>query len=192
MVVKVGVLAIQGDFLEHLEVLRRLKAEAVPVRLPEEMEGLQGLIMPGGESTTIGKLVKEYGLDRAIKARAGKDLAVFATCAGMILLAKKAEGLPFPSLGLLDVEVRRNAYGRQVDSFEADIDVPSLRNGSFHAIFIRAPVIEKIGPEVEVLASLDKTIVAVRQGRIMAATFHPELTRDLRFHAYFLNSLVKA
>lgn len=189
---KIGVLAIQGDFLEHQEVLKRLKAEAVAVRLPEDLDGLEGLIIPGGESTTIGKLLQEYKLDKAIKAKGGKELAIFATCAGMILLSKKAEGLPFPPLGLLDIEVRRNAYGRQVDSFEADIDVPALRNGNFHAVFIRAPVIEKVGPEVEVLARLDNNIIAVRQGKIMAAAFHPELTKDLRFHAYFLNSLVKA
>lgn len=189
---KIGVLAIQGDFLEHQEVLKRLKAEAVPVRLPEDLEGLQGLIIPGGESTTIGRLLQEYRLDKAIKAKGGKELAIFATCAGMILLAKKAEGLPFPPLALLDIEVRRNAYGRQVDSFEAEIDVPLLRNGNFHAIFIRAPIIAKVGPQVDVLARLDDNIIAVQQGKILATTFHPELTKDLRFHAYFLNSLVKA
>lgn len=189
---KIGVLAIQGDFLEHQEVLKRLKAETVPVRLPADLEGLQGLIIPGGESTTIGRLLQEYGLDKAIKAKGGKELAIFATCAGMILLAKKAEGLPFPPLALLDIEVRRNAYGRQVDSFEAEIDVPSLRNGNFRAVFIRAPIIAKVGPQVDVLARLDDNIIAVQQGKILATSFHPELTRDLRFHAYFLNSLVKA
>lgn len=188
---KIGVLALQGDFLEHQEALKKLKAEAVAVRLPEDMEGLQGLIIPGGESTTIGRLLQEYGLDKVLKARGGKELAIFATCAGMILLAKKAEGLPFPPLSLLDIEVCRNAYGRQVDSFEADIDVPALHNGAFRAVFIRAPVIEKVGAEVEVLAKLNDSVIAVRQGKIMAAAFHPELTRDLRFHAYFLNSLVK-
>ncbi len=185
-------MAIQGDFLEHREVLKGLKAEAVEVRLPGDLEGLQGLIIPGGESTTIGKLLHEYELVEAIKEDGGKGLAIFATCAGMILLAKKAVGLPFPPLGLLDIEVQRNAYGRQLDSFEADIDVPVLRNGAFHAVFIRAPIIEKVGPKVEVLARLENNIIAVKQGKIMAAAFHPELTRDLRFHAYFLNSLVKA
>lgn len=192
MSVKIGVLAIQGDFLEHEEVLKRLKAEAVAVRLPEDLEDLHGLIIPGGESTTIGRLLHEYKLVEAIKAKGGKGLAIFATCAGMILLAKKADGLPFPPLALLDIEVQRNAYGRQLDSFETDIDVPVLRNGAFHAVFIRAPIIQKVGPQVEVLARLDNKIIAVRQGKIMAAAFHPELTRDLRFHAYFINSLVKS
>lgn len=192
MVVKIGVLAIQGDFKEHQEALESLKAEAVPVRLPEQLEEVKGLIIPGGESTTIGKLLREYKLDEALKSRAGKGMAIFATCAGMILLSKKAEGLPFPPLGLLDIEVKRNAYGRQVDSFETGIDVPSLHNGKFNAVFIRAPVIEKVGPQVQVLARLEDSIIAIQQGNIMATTFHPELTGDMRFHAYFLNSLVKA
>lgn len=189
---KVGVLALQGAFLEHQEVLHRLGVEANQVRLPEELEGLQGLIIPGGESTTIGKLLKEYRLDEAIKDKVGAGMAIFATCAGLILLARKAGGLPFPSLGLIDIEVQRNAYGRQVDSFEADIEVPALPDGTFHAIFIRAPVINRVEPEVEVVARLGDDIVAARQGKLLVATFHPELTRDLRFHAYFLNALARA
>ena len=185
---KIGVLALQGDFLEHIETLKKLKVEAIPIRLPHELDGLDGLIIPGGESTTLRRLGLEYNVLPAIKELQRKGLAIFGTCAGMILLAKKATELDNGSLGLIDIEVKRNAFGRQVDSFEADIKVPVLGEAPFHAVFIRAPLIEKVGQGVEVLARLSNgTIVAAIQGKVLVASFHPELTSDLRFHAYFLN-----
>lgn len=186
----IGVLALQGAFAEHIAMLRRLKAEAWEVRLPRDLEGVNGLIIPGGESTTIGKLAVEYGLLKPIRALAGQGKPIWGTCAGMILLAKDIGGLAQPLLGLMDIRVKRNAFGRQVDSFEADLEIPALggNEAKFHAIFIRAPLIEAIGPEVEVLARLeDGTIVAARQGNLLATAFHPELTHDPRFHRYFLN-----
>lgn len=191
---KIGVLALQGDFREHIEMLRRLGVEAREVRLPRELEGLDGLIIPGGESTTIGKLAVEYGLIEPIRAMVQAGKPVWGTCAGMIVLAKDV-GMPQPLVGVMDVKVRRNAFGRQVDSFETDLDIPALENGTqpakpFHAIFIRAPLIEAVGPGVEVLAKLeDGTIVAARQGNLLATSFHPELTDDTRFHRYFLEKL---
>lgn len=186
----IGVLALQGAFAEHIAMLRRLKAEAWEVRLPKDLEGVDGLIVPGGESTTIGKLAVEYGLLKPIRALAGQGKPIWGTCAGMILLAKDIGGLAQPLLGLMDIRVKRNAFGRQVDSFEADLEIPALgeNEAKFHAIFIRAPLIEAVGPEVEVLARLeDGTIVAARQGNLLATAFHPELTYDPRFHRYFLN-----
>ncbi|MDO8635530.1 MAG: pyridoxal 5'-phosphate synthase glutaminase subunit PdxT [Dehalococcoidia bacterium] len=185
---KIGVLALQGDFFEHIETLKKLKVEAIPVRLPQELNGLNGLIIPGGESTTFRRLGTEYGLLSAIQEFTQNGHAVFGTCAGMILLAKKATDLNNGSLGLIDIEVKRNAFGRQVDSFEADLTVAVLGEAPFHAVFIRAPLIEKVGRDVEVLARLATgTPVAARQGKILVSSFHPELTSDLRFHAYFLN-----
>ena len=185
---KIGVLALQGDFFEHIETLNKLNVEAIPVRLPQELKGLNGLIIPGGESTTLRRLGTEYGLLSAIQEFTQNGHAVFGTCAGMILLAKKATDLNNGSLGLIDIEVKRNAFGRQVDSFEADLTVAVLGEAPFHAVFIRAPLIEKVGRDVEVLARLATgTPVAARQGKILVSSFHPELTSDLRFHAYFLN-----
>lgn len=185
---KIGVLALQGDFLEHLEMLRQLKVEAIPIRLPKELDSLDGLIIPGGESTTISRLGQEYGLLPRIKELRRKGLPIMGTCAGMILLARRATELENGSLGLIDIEVRRNAFGRQVDSFEADLDIPPLGKSPFHAVFIRAPLIEKVGQSVEVLAQLPEgTPVAARQGKVVVAAFHPELTGDSRFHAYFLS-----
>ena len=189
---KVGVLALQGDFLEHAQVLRRLGAEAVEVRLPRDLAGLQGLIIPGGESTTIGKLAATYGLLEPLRELA-RERAVWGTCAGAIFLARDAHrGQPL--LGLMDIVVARNAFGRQVDSFEIDLDIPALvveGNGQpspFHAIFIRAPLIESVGAGVEVLATLpDGRIVAVRQCRLLATAFHPELGGDDRFHRFFMS-----
>ena len=185
---KIGVLALQGDFLEHIEVLQRLGAEAVSVRLPQELMGLDGLIMPGGESTSIGRLMALNGLFTPIKGLAGEGFPIWGTCAGMILLAKRVAGLKLDPLGVMDIEVRRNAFGRQVDSFEVDLDIPALGELPFRAIFIRAPWIEGVGDGVEVLARLSNGIaVAARQGNRLASAYHPELTRDPRFHAYFLN-----
>lgn len=189
----IGVLALQGDFREHIEMLRSLGAEASEVRLPRELEGLDGLIIPGGESTTIGKIATEYGLIEPIRAMALAGKRIWGTCAGMIVLAKDV-GMRQPLVGVMDVRVKRNAFGRQVDSFETDLDVPALstvENGTrprpFHAVFIRAPLMESVGAGVQVLARLeDGTIVAARQGNLLATSFHPELTGDSRFHKFFM------
>lgn len=188
----IGVLALQGDFLEHLQVLKRLGVTGVEVRLPRDLEGLDGLIIPGGESTTIGKLAEHYRLMEPIRQLAGNK-PVWGTCAGAIFLSKDIHR-PQPLLRLMDIVVERNAFGRQVDSFEADLEVPvlgSAGNGQprpFHAVFIRAPLIERVGEGVEVLAKLpDGRIVAARQKNLLATSFHPELTPDDRLHRYFLN-----
>ncbi|MEK6574603.1 MAG: pyridoxal 5'-phosphate synthase glutaminase subunit PdxT [Chloroflexota bacterium] len=188
----IGVLALQGDFSEHMQALRRLGAVAGEVRLPRDLNGLDGLIIPGGESTTIGKLAAEYGLIDALRDF-GQTHALWGTCAGAILLSKDARR-PQPLLGLMDITVQRNAFGRQVESFEADLEIPVLSragNGHvrpFHAIFIRAPIIESVGASVEVLARLENgAIVAARQGHLLATSFHPELTRDSRLHQYFVD-----
>ena len=186
---KIGVLALQGDFHEHMAMVRRVGAEACEVRLPDELAGLDGLILPGGESTTIGKLAVSYGLIEPIRQMARAGRPVWGTCAGLILLARQAlGGVPQqPLLGLLDVAVVRNGFGRQVDSFEADLEVPALGLPAFRAVFIRAPYVQKWGPAVEVLARLeDGRVVAVRQGPLLGTAFHPELTDDERFHRYFV------
>ena len=188
----IGVLALQGDFAEHASVLRRLGSEAQEVRRPEELSGLDGLIVPGGESTTVCRLMTEYGLAEPLRRLAQDSFPVWGTCAGMIVLARQASDLDWPTLGALDIAVRRNAFGRQVDSFETDLPVPSLGSAPFHAVFIRAPAVEEVGDDVEVLATLeDGQVVAVRQGNALATAFHPELTADDRFHRYFLE-LVRA
>jgi pyridoxal 5'-phosphate synthase pdxT subunit len=171
----IGVLAVQGNFREHCAILRRLGAEVVEVRLPEQLAGLDGLVIPGGESTAIRRLMRLYGLDDAIREFEGP---VFGTCAGMILLDRS-------HLGLVDVDVERNAYGRQLASFEGELD---LRDGGapMHGIFIRAARVAEVGPEVEVLASHENTPVLLRQGRFLVASFHPELTDDTRVHERFL------
>ncbi len=185
---RIGVLAAQGAFAEHIAALRRLEAEALPVRLPSQLEGLNGLIIPGGESTSISKLMLHYDLASRIKSLAADGLAVFGTCAGMILMAENVPDSDIEPLGLMDITVRRNAFGRQVDSFETELAIPALGEQPFPAVFIRAPVVECSHSTVEVLARLaDGTAVAVRQGRLLAAAFHPELTDDLRFHRYFLD-----
>jgi len=185
---KIGVLAMQGAFIEHIAALRRLGVEAVPVRLSGEFQGLNALVIPGGESTTIGKLMRDYSLVDGLRNLIARGFPVMGTCAGMILLAKQVRGLKQHTLEAMDIEVRRNAFGRQVDSFETALDVPVLGQHPFPAIFIRAPWIEKVGDKVQVLASLpDGTAVAVRQGNMIATAFHPELTDDPRFHEYFLS-----
>jgi 5'-phosphate synthase pdxT subunit len=188
--ITIGVLAIQGGVIEHIQKIARIGAVPKEVRLPEDLRGLDGLILPGGESTTIGKLAVRFGLVDPIREFA-KNHAVWGTCAGAILMAKDT-GSSQPLLGLLDITVRRNAFGRQVDSFEIDLDVPALasvsdgENRPFHAIFIRGPRIEDAGPQAEILVTLpDGSIVGVRQGLLMATAFHPELSRDDRFHRYF-------
>ena len=184
---KIGVLASQGAFAEHIAVLRRLGVEAVPVRLPRELRGLDGLIIPGGESTSIGKLMQDYKLVNEIKGLVQNGLPVFGTCAGMILLAKKVSGSYLEYLGLMDITVVRNAFGRQRESFEVELSIPALGEEPFPGVFIRAPMIEQANGSVAMLSKLaDGTGVAARQEKILASAFHPELTDDLRFHRYFL------
>nr|WP_165363930.1 MULTISPECIES: pyridoxal 5'-phosphate synthase glutaminase subunit PdxT [unclassified Meiothermus] len=187
MSVKIGVLALQGDFREHKQMLQSLGVEALEVRKQEQLEGLSGLIVPGGESTTIGKLAREYGLEQAVRERVEQgSLAVWGTCAGAIWLAKEILGYPEqPRAGLLDIAIRRNAFGRQVDSFEEPLEIQGFTT-PFHAVFIRAPVIERVGPGVEVLAREGNRVVLVRSGRLMASSFHPELTEDSRLHRLFV------
>ena len=188
---KIGVLALQGDFAEHIAMLQRLKVDAAEVRLPEHLKGLDGLIIPGGESTTIGKLATDFGLMEPLR-EFGQRHAIWGTCAGAIFLSKDARRSQ-PLLNLMDIQVERNAFGRQVDSFEADLDVPELKavtgkNGPYHAVFIRAPIISSVGGDTKVLAATaDNRIVAAQQGHLLATSFHPELTRDARFHEYFLS-----
>jgi 5'-phosphate synthase pdxT subunit len=185
---KVGVLAMQGAFAEHIAILRRLGVEAIPIRVAGELRGLNGLVIPGGESTTIGKLMREYRLTEELKRLIAKGFPVWGTCAGMILLAKEVAGHEQQLLGAMDIRVRRNAFGRQVDSFEVALDVPVLGHPPFPAVFIRAPWIEKAGDGVEVLARLpDGKPVAAREGNLVVTAFHPELTSDPRFHEYFLS-----
>jgi 5'-phosphate synthase pdxT subunit len=185
---KIGVLASQGAFIEHITALKKLDIDALPVRLPGELKGVDGLILPGGESTTISKLMDAYDLMQNIAALTRDGMPLFGTCAGMIMMAKKISGNGATSLGLMDIAVKRNAFGRQVDSFEVDVDVPALGKAPFHAVFIRAPLIEQCEHGVEVLAKRkDSTIIAARQGKMLVTAFHPELTNDLRFHRYFLD-----
>jgi 5'-phosphate synthase pdxT subunit len=186
---RIGVLAAQGAFAEHIATLEKLQVAAIPVRLLQELKGLDGLIIPGGESTSISHLMLAYNLMSEIRKLAKNGFPVFGTCAGMILLARNisdADGIT--PLGVMDLTVRRNAFGRQVDSFETELKIPVLGEKPFPGIFIRAPLIEQAGKEVEILATLaDGNIVAVRQGNLLAAAFHPELTGDSRFHRYFLD-----
>jgi pyridoxal 5'-phosphate synthase pdxT subunit len=186
----IGVLASQGAFAEHIAALTKLHTEAVPVRLPGQLSGLDGLIIPGGESTTMSLLMSGYNLVSEIVALAGRGVPLFGTCAGMIMMAKIVQGNTMHNLGVMDITVKRNAFGRQVDSFETDLMIPALGDEPFPAVFIRAPLIEACGTTVEVLAKLpDGRIVAARQGSMLAAAFHPELTDDLRFHQYFLDTV---
>jgi 5'-phosphate synthase pdxT subunit len=185
---KIGVLAAQGAFAEHIAALNKLDIEAVPVRLPKELKGTAGLIIPGGESTTISRLMADYDLVRKITGLVGSGLPVFGTCAGLILMARQISGNSTRSLGLMDITVRRNAFGRQIDSFETELKIPVLGEMNFPGVFIRAPKIENCADNVEVLARLTNgTIVAARQGKLIATAFHPELTNDLRFHRFFLD-----
>ena len=186
---KIGVLALQGAFAEHIAILERLKVEAIPVRLPQQLEGLDGLIIPGGESTTITKLMAHYKLKNKIIELATRGFPIFGTCAGMIVLAGElsSSGGVKPT-GVMDIKVNRNAFGRQVESFETEINIPALGKKPLTGVFIRAPLIESVGKKTEVLARLsDGTIVAARQGKLLVSSFHPELTDDTRFHQYFLD-----
>lgn len=188
----VGVLALQGAFIEHEQRLRELGATPVEVRLPEDLSGLDGLIIPGGESTTIGKLATTFGLIEPLREFA-RDKPTWGTCAGMIFLARDIGIDRQPILGLMDIVVNRNAFGRQIDSFETDLTIKGLDNGPFHAMFIRAPIITEAGPEVDVISRLeDGRIVAAQQGHWLVTAFHPELTKDSRLHARFLKLIESA
>jgi len=181
--VRIGVLALQGAYREHVATLRAIGVEGVEVRLPQDLDGVAGLILPGGESTTMRRLIDRWGLAEPILGLARSGAPIFGTCAGMIILSRSIAGDEPPVLPLLDVVVERNAFGRQLDSFETDLEVPVLGERPVHAIFIRAPIIEEAGPEVDVLARLDDgRIVAVRQGNVIATAFHPELAGETRFH----------
>ena len=185
-----GVLALQGDFREHLMVLRELGADAVPVRRESELDGVTGLVIPGGESSVMDKLSRTFGLAEPLKARIAAGMPVYGTCAGLIMLADTVLDAinGQQSLGGLDIAVRRNAFGNQLDSFETDLDIPELGDPPVHAVFIRAPVVEKVGPRAHALAALDDgRVVAVEQGNLLGTSFHPEMTDDYRFHARFLD-----
>ncbi|HPM52303.1 MAG TPA: pyridoxal 5'-phosphate synthase glutaminase subunit PdxT [Rhodoglobus sp.] len=189
---RVGVLALQGDFREHLAVLNDLGADAVPVKRPEELASVAGLVIPGGESSVMDKLSRMFGLAEPLRAAVASGLPVYGTCAGLIMLSNTVldsiSGQE--SIGGLDIVVRRNAFGSQLDSFETDLDIPVLGETPMHAVFIRAPVVESVAPGVTVLAALgDGRVVAVEQGSLLGTSFHPEMTGDTRFHEYFLDKV---
>jgi len=184
---RVGVLAYQGDVREHLAALEAAGAVPVEVRTLEELDTVDGLVVPGGESTVIGKLASRYGLLEPLRERARAGLPVLGTCAGMIFLAREVEGPPQDLLGVLDVRVRRNAFGRQVASFEAEVDVKGIDGGPVAGAFIRAPWVAEAGPEVEVLAEVEGKVVAVRQGNLLATAFHPELSGEVRLHRWLVD-----
>ncbi len=184
----VGVLALQGDVREHLRVLDELEVDAVPVKTPDQLATVDALVIPGGESTTIGKMAVRFELLEPLRQAIAGGLPTYGTCAGLILLSGAVTDGDQPLIGELDVVVRRNAFGRQNESFEADLDIEGL-DASFHAVFIRAPWVEKVGAEVEVLATVDDHPVMVRQGAILASSFHPELTGDARIHRMLLESI---
>lgn len=189
----IGVLALQGDFAEHAASLLGVGCDAREVRLPAQLGGLDGLIIPGGESTTIARLLDAYDLLLPLRAMGQAGFPIWGTCAGAIILAQRAPGLDRPNLALLDIGVERNAFGRQIDSFETDLTVAALGEQPFHAVFIRAPVITDAGPDVEVLARLpDGRIVAARGGALLATAFHPELSGDGRFHRLFATMAAEA
>ena len=184
----IGVLAIQGDFLEHRKMLDSISIESREVRTPKELDDLYGLIIPGGESTTIVQLIDIYDMRNTLVEKVHQGLPIWGTCAGMIVLAKSLKDTRPEPLGLMDIEVSRNAFGRQIDSFETDLNISGIDGPPMHAIFIRAPLITKVGKEVEILAEVSEgKPVAVRQGKILATSFHPELTEDSRMHSMFAN-----
>ena len=186
---KLGVLALQGAFREHRIVLERCGAEVVEVRSPEQLDDLAGLVIPGGESTTIGKMMVRWGLLDKIRERNAAGMGIYGTCAGMILLAKSIVDSDQPRLALMDITVKRNAFGRQRESFEADLTVPEFGAEPLRAVFIRAPYVETAGPDVQVMARVNGKIVIARQGRCLVTAFHPELTQSDQVHRYFLKML---
>jgi pyridoxal 5'-phosphate synthase pdxT subunit len=186
---RIGVLALQGDFDAHIKMLATLGVEGIAIRLPKQLEQIDGIIIPGGESTTIGKLMVNYNLRDVLQKKIQEGLPVWGTCAGLILLAKETDNALAgqPLLASMDIRVRRNAFGSQRESFETDLSVPALGEAPFHAFFIRGPAIERVGPQVKVLATLDDgTVVAVREGTLLGTAFHPEVSGDARFPQYFL------
>jgi 5'-phosphate synthase pdxT subunit len=188
---RIGVLALQGAFIEHVRILQKLDVGASLVYLPDQLDNLDGLIIPGGESTTISRLMLEFDLMKPVRDLARAGLPVLGTCAGMILLAREASDFWLETLGLMDVRVKRNAFGRQVDSFETEIEMPALGGEPFRAVFIRAPIVEHADSGVEIMAQLPGgVVVAARQGKLVACAFHPELASDVRFHRYFLDIVV--
>ena len=184
---KIGVLALQGAFAEHMKILANLNIDPIPIRLPSDLDKIKALIIPGGESTTMSRLLSDYRLMEPIKKLIKGGLPVLGTCAGMILLAKKVAEAEVEPIGVMDIEIKRNAYGRQVDSFESDLLMPFLGDRAFRGIFIRAPIVQKVETGVEVLCRINDRAVAVRQESMLACAFHPELSDDLRFHKYFLS-----
>jgi pyridoxal 5'-phosphate synthase pdxT subunit len=191
---KIGVLALQGAVAEHIKSLQEAGAEeVVPVKWPKDLEALDGLVLPGGESTTIGKLMNKYELMEPVRQMAQQGVPMFGTCAGLILLAQRINGQDWSHIGALDALVDRNSFGRQVDSFEADLNVTGLEGDEpYKAVFIRAPHIMEVGPDVEVLCNFQDRIVTARQGNLLGASFHPELTDDVRLHKYFLGMVEEA
>lgn len=188
---KIGVLSLQGAFAEHMSVIKRIGARAQPVRLPDQLDGLDGLVIPGGESTTMLTLMKSFGLVRRLRENAQAGLPIMGTCAGMICMAREISGHDTETLALMDIAVERNSFGRQKDSFEADVSIPVLGEKPFPAVFIRAPSVSRVGTGADVFAELpDGVAVGCRQANLLAVAFHPELTGDLRLHNYFL-SMVK-
>ncbi len=186
---RIGVLALQGDFAAHLKMLDEVGADGIAIRLPQQLADLDGIIIPGGESTTIGKLMVIYDLHEILQQKIQEGVPVWGTCAGLILLAKETDNALAgqPLLASMHIRVRRNAFGSQRESFETDLSVPALGEAPFHTFFIRGPAVEAVGPEVEILATLDDgTIVAVREGNLLGTAFHPEVSGDPRFHQYFL------
>lgn len=186
---KIGVLALQGAFIEHEKILQSLGCQTIQVKKREHLEEIDGLIIPGGESTTIGKLMNEFDLMVKIKEMANEGLPIFGTCAGLILMAKEIEASDQPRLGVMDIVAHRNAFGRQVDSFETDLDIKGFADGPFRAVFIRAPYIKEVKNGVEVLAVFNDKIVMAKEKNLMAAAFHPELTGDTRIHKLFLQEI---
>jgi len=186
---KIGVLALQGDYEKHLAMLRLIGADAAPVKTTRDLDGLDGIVLPGGESTTIGKLLQRNGLLEELGKRMTDGLPVMGTCAGLILLAKDLAKYDQPGFNVLDIEVSRNAYGPQLESFEADVPIPAMGDEPVRAVFIRAPVVTRTGNQVEVLATFENSPIMVRQGKILALCFHPELTSDTRIHRYFLSMI---
>lgn len=182
---KIGVLALQGAVAEHIRMLNKAGAEGVVIKRPEQLEDVDGLIIPGGESTTIGRLMRTYGFIEAIRDYSSKGKPIFGTCAGLIVIAREIDGMEEAHLALMDMKVARNAFGRQRESFEVDLPIKGIE-GAIRAVFIRAPIVLEVGSEVEVLAEYNGQIVAARQGHLLASSFHPELTEDERMHAYFL------
>jgi len=187
--VTIGVLGLQGDFDAHIKMVSQIDGvNPRIIKQPRDFEGCSGLILPGGESTTVGKLMERYGIDTAIRQRVSEGMAVFGTCTGMILMAKEIENSEQQRLGLMDITVRRNAFGRQVDSFETDIIIPEIGNDPINAVFIRAPYVTQVRSDAHILYQLDdERIIFVRQQKLLAAAFHPELTGDTRVHQYFVN-----